>query len=61
MSLLVLDAVHARWVALLRTLTADQLQRTYLHPESGTCDLATAIQMYDWHGQHHRAHLGLIR
>ena len=60
-SLALLDAVHARWVALMRALTQDQMRRTFLHPQAGTRDLATTIQLYVWHGEHHIAHLGLIR
>src|SRR5690349_4168525 len=34
-SLALLDALHARWVMLLRTLSATDLERTFVHPEHG--------------------------
>ncbi len=55
-----LDALHARWVPLLRSLTEDQWRRTFVHPESGdTVDLATNVGIYAWHGDHHLAHIEL--
>lgn len=60
-SLRLLDSLHQRWVILLRSLTPEQLGRLFLHPQSGTRDLVTTIQLYAWHGNHHVAHLGLIR
>lgn len=60
-SLRLLESLHERWVILLRSLTPEQLGRLFLHPQSGTRDLVTTIQMYAWHGNHHVAHLGLIR
>jgi len=53
LSLALLDAVHARWVALLRTLDADELAREITHPESGVMNVATMIALYAWHGRHH--------
>src|SRR5262249_1820199 len=34
-SLDLLDAIHLRWVALLRSLSASDLARTFHHPENG--------------------------
>jgi DinB superfamily len=52
-----LDLLHARWVALLRTLTPAQLARTYVHPVSGIKRLDWTVGMYAWHGRHHLAHI----
>jgi hypothetical protein len=60
-SLKLLEVLHERWVLLLRSLTPEQLRRSFLHPESGTRDLVTTIQLYAWHGKHHTSHLALIR
>ena len=61
-SLVLLDQVHARWVAVLRSLTARQLHRTFVHPEHGrTTTLAYHIQNYDWHSRHHVAHITALR
>ncbi len=52
-----LDVLHARWVALLRTMTPAQLARTYVHPVSGVKRLDWTVGMYAWHGRHHLAHI----
>jgi hypothetical protein len=56
-SLQLLDALHARWVNLLRGLDAAALQREFVHPESGTIRLDVNIGLYAWHGRHHLAHI----
>ena len=60
LSLDLLDALHRRWVVLLRTLTPADFERAFLHPERGTMTLAHNVHLYAWHGRHHLAHLGLI-
>lgn len=53
-----LDALHARWVVLLRALGPDDLARGFTHPETGgrvRLDGNTAF--YAWHGRHHLAHV----
>lgn len=52
-----LALLHARWVALLRTLTREQWARRFVHPVSGPADLARTVGSYAWHGQHHLAHI----
>ena len=59
-SLRLLGALHERWVILLRALTPEQLQLTFIHPESGPVRLEQAIGLYSWHGRHHLSHLYLI-
>jgi hypothetical protein len=60
-SLALLEALHIRWVTLLRNLSAAQWQRTFLHPESKrTFTLDQALVLYAWHGRHHLAHLQLL-
>ncbi len=56
-SLDLLEALHRRWAALLRSLTWAQLQREFVHPESGTVVLAASVGDYAWHGRHHLAHI----
>ena len=60
-SLALLEAVHARWVTLLRALPQDQFQRKFKHPESGMQTLDSAVAMYAWHGNHHVAHITSLR
>lgn len=59
-SLQLLTSLHQRWVILLKSLTPEQLKRTFVHPESGdTIPLDALIGMYAWHGNHHIAHIEL--
>lgn len=60
-SLRIVDAVHERWVALLRALPADAFSRPFQHPESGAQTLDTALSTYAWHGRHHVAHVMRLR
>lgn len=56
-SLTLLDSLHDRWVRLLRSLSAEDWQRTFRHPDMGTMTLEKALAMYSWHGRHHVAHI----
>ena len=56
-SLDLLGALHSRWVDLLRNLDWPQLQREFVHPESGPVTLAVTVGSYAWHGRHHLAHI----
>jgi len=57
-SLKMLEGIHLRWVALLEALTEEQLNRTFLHPESGEAiQLKKALALYAWHSKHHLAHV----
>ena len=52
-----LEALHARWVDLVRSLSWEALQRTFVNPESGEGTLARTVGVYAWHGRHHLAHI----
>lgn len=61
-SIAILDGLHARWVRLLRSLTAEQFRRVYFHPEMGReVSLEEAISSYAWHGRHHTAQITWLR
>ena len=61
-SLALLDALHVRWVALLRALSPDDFaRRAYDHPENGVTPLRAAFGLYAWHGKHHTAHVTGLR
>ena len=61
-SLALLDALHQRWVILLRTLAERDWQRTFNHPESSeTLTLAQSLAQYAWHGEHHLAQITSLR
>jgi len=56
-SLKLIESLHERWVYLLTSLTDEQLQRAFNHPDSGLTTLEHAIGLYAWHGKHHLAHI----
>jgi hypothetical protein len=60
-SLLLLEALHDRWVRLLRALTADQYGRVFVHPEHGPRTVDWLLFLYAWHGRHHTAHITELR
>jgi len=60
-SLAILDALHARWAMLLRSLGPEQFSRPFVHPSSGTHDLDWLLACYAWHGAHHTAHVTELR
>jgi hypothetical protein len=60
--LALLDALHASWVRLLRSMTDEQFARAYFHPESGVkVPLSAALGSYAWHGRHHTAQVLWLR
>ncbi|MEZ5355545.1 MAG: bacillithiol transferase BstA [Bryobacteraceae bacterium] len=61
LSLSLLGSLHARWVALLRSVDEPAWNRRLIHPESGELDLYTMLGLYAWHGRHHLGHIRSIR
>jgi hypothetical protein len=60
-SLSLIAALHYRWAALLESLSDEDFQKGYEHPEYGRSNLARALAMYDWHSRHHTAHITGLR
>jgi uncharacterized damage-inducible protein DinB len=60
-SLALLDALHERWVVLLRSLDDRELGRSFQHPEIGAVTVAQNMALYAWHGRHHVAHITALR
>ncbi|HEV8581306.1 MAG TPA: bacillithiol transferase BstA [Thermoanaerobaculia bacterium] len=60
-SLALLENLHRRWVALLRSLSAADFERTLRHPDHGVLNLNQLLGMYAWHGRHHVAHVTALR
>jgi hypothetical protein len=60
-SLALVEGLHARWAALLESLSDEDFQKGYNHPEQGQRTLVTALAMYDWHSRHHTAHITSLR
>ncbi|OLS33970.1 YfiT family bacillithiol transferase [Bacillus sp. MRMR6] len=56
-SLELLEAVHKRWIVILRQLQPAALEKTFIHPDAGVTKISMYIGMYAWHGQHHIAHI----
>jgi uncharacterized damage-inducible protein DinB len=53
--------VHARLVALLESMSDEDFQRGFNHPERGRMTLSTNLALYDWHSRHHTAHITDLR
>jgi hypothetical protein len=60
-SLSMLDAIHQRWVVLLKSMTPVQYSRTLNHPERGPMTVDELVALYQWHGPHHGAHVTGLR
>ena len=61
-SINLLKALHTKWVALLRSLSPQDLQRQYIHPETKKYNrLDNMTAMYAWHGEHHLAHITSLK
>ncbi|HYH79858.1 MAG TPA: bacillithiol transferase BstA [Longimicrobium sp.] len=60
-SLTLLDALHERWVLLLRAMAQEQWARTLLHPQWGEVRLDHILSLYAWHSRHHVAHITSLR
>ena len=60
-SLTLLDAVHERWLAILRAMKPSDFARELVHPESGRQRLDQVLALYAWHGPHHTGHVTSLR
>ena len=56
-SLAIVEGIHARFVALLKSLPEAAFERTFQHPERGPMTVAGLLAHYDWHARHHLAHI----
>lgn len=62
LSLYLLTSLHAKLAFLLKDLGANELQLTFIHPESNReISLAENIGIYAWHSVHHFAHINNLR
>lgn len=53
-----LQALHGRMVYMLKTLDSNQLNRSFIHPESKQkISVQETIGRYAWHGRHHFEHI----
>lgn len=57
-SILHLKAIHTKLVYLLKGLSNDDLEKSFIHPETNDIVLLrTNIGIYAWHCNHHYAHI----
>jgi uncharacterized damage-inducible protein DinB len=61
-SLAMLDAVHARWVTVLKAMADADFTRTFTHPEFGKqFTLGEMLGLYAWHGRHHPGQIAWLK
>jgi uncharacterized damage-inducible protein DinB len=60
-SLNLIDSLHKRWTTLLKQLSKKELDKEYLHPESGMKNVRETISLYAWHCNHHLAHITSLK
>jgi uncharacterized damage-inducible protein DinB len=60
-SLSIINSLHKRWTVLLKQLTTKDLDREFLHPESGMKNLRETVSHYAWHSNHHLAHISSLK
>ncbi len=57
-SLKLLEALHERWVFILKNLSDEDLNKEFIHPEqSEKISLKENILIYGWHCRHHLSHI----
>ena len=60
-SLKMIDGMHARWVALMESMSEEDFAKKFIHPETGEWTLDAALALYAWHSKHHTAHITSLR
>lgn len=60
-SLAIIQAVHKRWVLLMRSMKSEDFQKTFFHPErKQSIGLDFNVALYAWHCKHHLGHIQLV-
>jgi hypothetical protein len=61
-SIHILKGLHSRWASLFHSLTDDEWDRKYYHPElKKEVKINEVLQSYVWHGKHHLAHIQTVK
>lgn len=61
-SITLLHALHRRWSVLLESLTEQDLEKSYFHPESNEyVPIWKMTSHYNWHGAHHAEQIIALR
>lgn len=62
LNLAFIEILHRKWVTLLKSMTREDFERTFTHPETGrVISLAWMVGLYAWHGKHHTAHIQRLK
>jgi uncharacterized damage-inducible protein DinB len=56
-----IEALHIKLVDLLKQLDDEKFNKEFIHPDSGTKTIKDTIGLYAWHGNHHLAHINLVK
>lgn len=61
-SLALVDGLHAKWAQLVESMSLEDFDCTFRHPQSGeTVSLQTALNYYPWHARHHTGQILWLR
>lgn len=61
-SLNMLEWLHKRWLILMRNLSENDWNRSFIHPESGReITLTELMPLYAWHSEHHFQHINQLK
>lgn len=61
-SLSLIEAMHARWMAIYASMRPEEFARSFYHPELGqNLTLDQQAFGYSWHSRHHVAHITALR
>ena len=60
-SLNLLESLHKRWAILLNSLSVEQFEKTFQHPDWGNITLSKTLALYAWHCKHHLAHITKLK
>lgn len=60
-SMKLLEGIHERMDALLRSLTSESFSLAFTHPASGLNTIDRLLAYFAWHGKQHTAHITSLR
>lgn len=61
-TLILLEGLHSRLAFIMETLSEEQLERSFIHPENNSeYKIKQLIATYAWHGNHHLAHITSLK
>jgi hypothetical protein len=61
-SILLIEGLHFRLAYLMKNLSNDDLEKSFIHPEhSKEFKIKEIIGTYAWHGNHHLAHITALK